>query len=102
MHKYSETVQTADGTFQPNRGTGSIYCTPSITLSSVLHALSFPVNFLSVSSAIDDLNCRAIYDQDICMFQEKRTGRILGTEKRRNGLWHLDKRVTELATAIPE
>src|SRR3954466_5570301 len=62
MHKHPETVQTANGTFQPIRGTSYIHCTPSITLSSVLHVLSFPVNLLPVSSAIDDLNCRVIFD----------------------------------------
>ena len=100
MHKHPETIQIADGTFQPIRGTGSIHCTPSITFSSVLHVPSFPVNLLSVSSAIDDLNCRAIFDQDICVFQEKGTGRTLGTGKRRNGLWYLDEKVTELAAAL--
>src|SRR4051812_45067723 len=100
MHKHSETVQIADGTFQPIRGTGSIYCTPFITLSSVLHVSSFSVNRLSVSSAIDDLNCRAIFDQDVCLFQEKGTWRILGTGKRRNGLWYLNKNVTVLAAAM--
>src|SRR5436190_1701404 len=100
MYKHPETVQTVDGTFQPIRGTGSAHYTPSITLSSILHVPSFPVNLMSVSCAIDDLKCWAILNSDICMFQEKGVGRILGTGKRRNELWYLDKNVIVLAAAI--
>jgi hypothetical protein len=39
---YKETIQTADGTCQPIKGFGTVQCTPSITLSSVLHVPSFP------------------------------------------------------------
>jgi hypothetical protein len=52
-HVSSETVQTADETSQPISGIGLVRCSSSITLSSVLHVPSFPVNLLSVSSLVD-------------------------------------------------
>ena len=47
-YTHSETVQTADGTSQLIQGVGSVECTPSIALSSVLHVPSFPVNLINV------------------------------------------------------
>ena len=92
-----DTVQTADGTSQPVKGIGSIQCTPTIRLSSVLHVPSFPVNLLSVSSIIDQLNCIVTFDKKMCVFQEKETGRRLGIGIRRDGLWYLDEAVALLA-----
>ncbi|XP_020248187.1 uncharacterized protein LOC109825723 [Asparagus officinalis] len=69
-HMHPETVQTADGTSQPIRGTGSVHCTLSVTLSSVLHVPSFPVNLLSVSFLIDQLNCTVLFDRDLCLSRE--------------------------------
>ena len=40
---HKETIQTADGTCQPIKGIGTVNCTPSINLTSVLHVPSFPV-----------------------------------------------------------
>src|SRR5437588_11383652 len=76
-HKEPETVVTTDGTSQPIVGTGSISCTPTLTLSSVLHVPSFPVNLMSVSCIIDQLRCIVTFDEDMCVFQEKGTRRIL-------------------------
>src|SRR5436190_10537630 len=100
MHKELETVVTADGTSQPIMGTGSVPCTPTLTLSSVLHVPSFPVNLMSVSCIIDQLHCLVIFDGDLVMFQEKGTRRILGTGQRHNGLWYLDRTAASLAAAV--
>jgi len=48
-YTHSESVQIADGTSRQIHGVGSIECTPSLSLSSVLHVPSFPVNLLSSS-----------------------------------------------------
>src|SRR5436189_1433377 len=64
MHMHPETVQTADGTAQPVRGIGSVHCTPSFTLLSVLHVPSFPVNLISVSSIIVQLKCKVTFDEN--------------------------------------
>ena len=70
---YKETIQTADGTFQPIKGIGTVKCTPSITLSSVLYVPSFPVNLVSISSLVDQLDCRVSLDRENCLIQERKT-----------------------------
>ena len=65
---HSETIQIADGTSKPIHGIGSVECTSSMNLSSVLHVPSFPVNLLSVSSAIDQLKCMVVFDENSCLF----------------------------------
>jgi hypothetical protein len=99
-HSYSETIQTADGTSQPIHGVGSIECTPSLHLSSVLHVPSFPVNLLSVSSLVDQFKCMVIFDENFCILQEKRTGRVIGTGIRRNGLWYINQEQSALTAAV--
>ena len=74
-----DSIQTADGTFQPVVGKGTVDCTGSVTLSNVLHAPSFPVNLLSISSIILQLKCIVSFDIPKVIFQEKGTGRRLGT-----------------------
>lgn len=78
-HTHSETIQTVDGTSQPIRGVGSVGCTPHITLPSVLHVPSFLVNLLSISSIVDQFKCTVLFDEDACIFQEKRTRKRIGT-----------------------
>ena len=96
----SETIQIADGSSQLIHGIGSVECTPSISLSSVLHVPSFPVNLLSVSSIIDQFKCIVIFDENSCLFQEKGTGRRIGTGVRRNGLWYINQEEMGLAVVV--
>jgi hypothetical protein len=94
---HRETIQTTDGTAQPIRGMGTVKCTLSITLSSVLYVPSFPVNLVSLnlvslSALVDHMDCHVTLDKDNCLVEERKTGRLLGNGVRRNGLWHLDRR----------
>jgi hypothetical protein len=102
MHVCPETVQTADGTSQPINGIGLVRCSPSITLSSVLHVPSFLVNLLFISSLVDLLNCTVLFDKNVCIFQERKTGRKIGTGVRRDGLWYVDREAVLLAAAMNE
>jgi len=97
-YTHFETIQIADGTSQPIHGVGSIECTPSLSLSSVLHVPSFPVNLLSVSSIVDQFKCTCTvtFDEKSCIFQEKNTGRVIGTGVRRNGLWFINQEESAL------
>lgn len=90
-----ETIQIADGTSQPVRGVGDVQCTPSIMLSSVLYAPSFPVNLISMNSLVDHMDCRITVDLHNCLIEERKTRKKLGTGTRYNGLWYLDRRRTD-------
>ena len=68
-----ETIQTADRTAQPIRGVGTVRCTPSITLSSVLYVPSFPVNLVSVSSLVDHMDCRVTQDPENYLIEDRKT-----------------------------
>ena len=80
-------------------GVGSIECKPSLSLSFVLHVPSFPVNLISVSSIIDQFKCTVTFDENSCVFQERGTGRKIGTEVRRNGLWFISHEESALTAA---
>ncbi|XP_047312938.1 uncharacterized protein LOC124916252 [Impatiens glandulifera] len=94
-----ESIRTADGTAQPVVGKGTVRCTDSLTLSNVLHAPSFPVNLLSISAIILQLKCVVTFDIPKVIFQEKGTGRRLGTGTWRNGLWFLERKEMDSALA---
>jgi hypothetical protein len=97
---YKKTSQTADGTFQPIKGVGTVKCTPSITLSSVLYVPSFGVNLVSISSFVDQLDCKVFLDHENCIIQERKTGKRLGTGVHHNGLWYLYRRRTDEAICL--
>jgi transposase InsO family protein len=89
---YKETIQTTDGTRQPIKGVGTVKWSPSIMLSSVLHVSSFPVNLLSLSALVDQMDCQVSFDRDYCLIQERKTGKELGIVIRHGGLWYLDRK----------
>ena len=85
-HSHNETIQTADGTSRPIKVVGMVQCTPSITLTSVFYVPSFPINLISISSLVDQTDCRVSLDLENCLIQERKTGKRLGTGIRHNGL----------------
>jgi hypothetical protein len=93
-----ESVQIVDGTSQLIHGVGSVECTPSLSLLSVLHVSSFPINLLSLSSIIDQFKCAITFDETSCTFQERGTARRIGTGVRHNGLWRINHEELALAT----
>lgn len=60
-YAHSESVQTANGTSQPIHSVGSMECTLPLSLASVLHVLSFPINLLSVSSLMNEFKCTVYF-----------------------------------------
>lgn len=70
-----ETIQTADRTVQPIHGIGTVNCTPSITLSSVLYVPSFPVNLVSLSSLMDHMDCHVTLDRENCLIEDRKIGK---------------------------
>lgn len=96
-HKHAPThkgtIQSADGTNQPVVEVGTVKCTSAISLSSVLHVPAFPVNLVSFSALIDQIDCRVILDKFGCLIQERQTSQTVGTGTRRRGLWYMDQEV---------
>jgi len=105
---HKEMIRTANGTSCLVKGVGTVQCTPSIGLSSVLYVPSFPVNLISISSLFDHMDCRVSFDHYNCLIQERQSGKKLGIGIRRDGLWYMDRRDTSetvchvLATTVSE
>jgi hypothetical protein len=74
-----ESVQIADVTSQQIHGIRFIECTPSLSLSSVLHVPYFLVNLIYISSIIDQSKCIITFDENSCVFR-RGLGERLGME----------------------
>lgn len=81
-------------------GKGTVNYTNTLPLSNVLHAPSFPVNLLSISAIISQLNCVVLFDKPKVIFREKGTGKVLGTGTLHKGLWYVDEENMEAALAL--
>ena len=74
-------VKIADGSLSTVAGTGSIEIYPNIVLNSVLHVLKLSYNLISISKLTRDQNCIAIFSQYLCDFQDRISGRRIGTAR---------------------
>ncbi|XBI71108.1 hypothetical protein VPH35_065416 [Triticum aestivum] len=95
-----QNVRLADGSGQSIKGVGIVKCYPNMTLSSVLHVPSFPINLLSISCITGELNCAVIFFPTWCLFLELGTWKILGTGIMRGGLYYLDDDMAPMAAAV--
>jgi hypothetical protein len=86
-----ENVRIANGSLSSVFGKGSIFVSPSMSLSYVLHIPDFAANLLSIARITCELNCRVIFYFDYCFFQDLVTGRIIGSGSLRDGytIWML-------------
>ena len=96
----TQSVKLADGSSQTVLGSGTVMCGSNISLSSVLHVPSFPINLLSISCITKELNCAVIFFPSWCLFQELGTGRRLGMGNMRNGLYYLDDNMSHKVAAV--
>lgn len=78
-------------------GKGSIRCSPSLTLSSVLHVPDFSTNLLSISSLTKALNCKVTFYPSYCVFQELETGKTIGYGRVHDGLYLLEAGLAHLS-----
>lgn len=76
---------------QPMVSKDIVKCTNTLTLSNVLHALSFSINLLSISVIVFQLNYVVSFNIPKVIFLEKRTGKMLGIGMWYSGLWNIDK-----------
>jgi hypothetical protein len=64
-----EKIRIADGSLSPVSGKGSVFVTPSMTLSSVLHVPDLTANLLSIARITLELNCQVIFYSYYCFFR---------------------------------
>ena len=63
---------------------------PNLSLFSVLYIPNFPFNLLSLSKLTKLLNCATIFLSTHCIFQDLKTGKIIGGGHEAGGLYYLD------------
>ncbi|XP_042946557.1 uncharacterized protein LOC122279793 isoform X1 [Carya illinoinensis] len=85
-----KSVTLANGSLAKVTGIGSTKLTDSISLSSVLHAPSFPFSLLSISRITQSLQCSVTFYPSSCVFQDLKTGNKIGTGHEAGGLYYLD------------
>ena len=73
--------------FHPFAGKGLINLTKNIALKSVLHVPKLACNLLSVSKLSRDSNCRVVFFESHCEFQEQNSGRMIGNAELCAGLY---------------
>ena len=84
----NERVRIADGSFSPIVGKCQIEISNQITLQSVLHVTKLACNLLSVSKISKDSNCRVVFLDSHCEFQDWNSGKMIGSAKMVHGLYY--------------
>ena len=83
-------ISTADGSLMTAAGQGEVQISPSITLKNVLHIPKLSVSLISIKKLIKDLSCNAVFYDNVCILQNKYSGRTIGHAREWNGLYYLD------------
>ncbi|RVW24940.1 hypothetical protein CK203_079530 [Vitis vinifera] len=68
-------------------GTGSIKLTKDLYLDSVLHVPNLDCNLLSISKLARDLQCVAKFYPNSCVFQDLKSGKMIGSAELCSGLY---------------
>ena len=84
-------VTSADGSATTVFGLGIANLSPNLSLSFILYIPNFPFNLLSISKLTKILNCAAIFLSTHCIFQDLKTGKIIGGGHEASGLYYLDQ-----------
>ena len=83
-------VRIADGSFSPIAGKGLVQISERIDLNSVLHVPKLACNLLSVSKISKDSNCRVVFCDSHCIFQDRSSGKTIGSARMVNGLYYFE------------
>ncbi|KAI3769398.1 hypothetical protein L6452_00500 [Arctium lappa] len=90
-------VMTADGTPMPLAGIGSIVSS-NFSLPNVYHIPKLSLNLVSVGQLFDS-GYKVSFSPDSCCVQDPRTQKLIGTGRRRGGLYVLDELRLPVAVA---
>ena len=69
---------------------GIVSISPNRTLHSVLHVPNLSCNLVSISKLTRDLQCVVKFFPSYCEFQDLHLGRMIGSAKECDGLYHLE------------
>ncbi|RVW56514.1 Retrovirus-related Pol polyprotein from transposon TNT 1-94 [Vitis vinifera] len=82
-------IHIADGSTSKIAGTGSIKLTKDLYLDSVLHVPNLDCNLLSISKLARDLQCVTKFYPNLCVFQDLKSGKMIGSAELCSGLYLL-------------
>lgn len=82
-------VKIADGTMAKVSGIGTVKISSNLNLLNVLYVPSLSCNLLSISKLTQDNQCCANFHSNGCVFQDKASGKMIGSAKECNGLYLL-------------
>ncbi|RVX23040.1 Retrovirus-related Pol polyprotein from transposon TNT 1-94 [Vitis vinifera] len=82
-------IHIADGSKSKIAGTGSIKLTKDLYLDSVLHVPNLDCNLLSISKLARDLQCVTKFYPNLCVFQDLKSGKMIGSAELCSGLYLL-------------
>ena len=80
-HPSTSSVTLAEGSQSCVLGSGLIFPTPSLPLSSVLNLPNFSFNLISVSKLTRTLKCYISFFPGFCLFQDLMTRQIIGRRR---------------------
>ena len=86
----TSTVTFANGSQSCIVGSGTVFPTPSIPLSSVLSLPKFSFNLMSVRKLTRALKCYISFFPDFCLFHDLMMKHIIGREREFRGLYIFD------------
>lgn len=83
-------VKLADGSYASVAGIGTVILTPLIVLKNVLHVPDLTYNLISVKKIARDHQCRVIFTEFDCVFQDRNSGKMIGVAREHDGLYVLE------------
>ena len=96
---YSQ-VTLPNGAYSKITGIGSTQLSNHLHVNNVLCALSFHVNFLSVSQLTTALNCSIYFFPTFCILQDLSSKKMIGLGKHLNGLYYFVPQVKFAPTSF--
>jgi len=79
----------ANGSKVSSHGVGTIHLFPSLLIDNVLYIPRSPFNLLFVSRLTRSLNSFVSFTKDFVCFQDRSSGRIIGTRCESHGIYYL-------------
>ena len=80
-------VRIADGSLSPIARIGTTKINSTLVLKSVLYVPNLSCNLLYVSKMSKDCDCKVIFSQDHCEFQDRSSGKRIGNASEHGGLY---------------